>query len=468
MARFRQFVFMAGRLLPAGPRMRALVLAGAVAAAAAVGGGTAKAVPSFSESTGQPCAACHIGAFGPQLTQYGRDFKQFGYVATDNLPHPLPIAVATTGSFTHTQDPIASPPPHFAANDDFAADATSVFYAGRIMPTLGAFIEVQYDGVGRDFFLGDMDIRRPGKTFELFGEDVDWGLTFNDVPTESDIWNSTPVWGFPFVSSRIAPMPAATALIDGPLAAEVAGLGAHGMWNDLLFLEFDLYRGLGHSPLNALGEIAENPNRNTYPGVIPYWRAALQHEFEEGRHYAEIGTYGISADSSPMGISTAGSDHITDYAFDATYQFVANPKDVTSTHISAHTTWIREEQHLGASSVLNGTNLNDSLSTFRADVAYSIDATWTPSLQYFQKTGSTDAALWGTANGSPNSAGIVAELMYVPWGKPGSPVNWANMRVGLQYVAYTKFDGQTAHAADNNTIFLSLKFAFAPLAPFNH
>jgi hypothetical protein len=28
----------------------------------------ALAVPSFAIQTGQPCAACHIGAFGPQLT----------------------------------------------------------------------------------------------------------------------------------------------------------------------------------------------------------------------------------------------------------------------------------------------------------------------------------------------------------------------------------------------------------------
>lgn len=431
------------------------------------GGEKASAVPSFTEQTGQPCAACHVGAFGPQLTQYGRDFKQFGYVANDNQPHPFPpIAIATTGSFTNTQSSISSPPPHFGANDNFAPDATSIFYAGRIVPTLGAFVEIQYDGVGRDFFLGDMDIRRPGKTFDLFGQDLDWGLTLNDVPTESDIWNSTPIWGFPWVASRIAPTPSATALIDGPLAGEVIGLGAHGMWNDTVLLEFDLYRGLGRSELNAFGELAENPNRNSFPGVIPYWRTALQHEFEDGRHYVEVGAYGIVADSDPGEISTAGSDHVVDYAFDANYQFVANPKDVTSDHISAHATWIKEEDHLGASSVLNGTNLNDSLTTFRADVGYSIAATWTPTVQYFQKTGSTDAVFWGTPNGSPNSAGFITELIYVPWGKPDSPVNWINARVGLQYIAYTKFNGQTAHASDNNTLFLSLKFALAPFAPF--
>src|SRR6266702_3930555 len=41
--------------------------------------GPALAVPSFAIQTGQPCAACHIGAFGPQLTPYGRAFKIGGY-----------------------------------------------------------------------------------------------------------------------------------------------------------------------------------------------------------------------------------------------------------------------------------------------------------------------------------------------------------------------------------------------------
>ena len=28
----------------------------------------AKAIPAFATQTGQPCTACHIGAYGPQLT----------------------------------------------------------------------------------------------------------------------------------------------------------------------------------------------------------------------------------------------------------------------------------------------------------------------------------------------------------------------------------------------------------------
>ena len=54
--------------------------------------GPAQALPSFAIQTGQPCAACHIGAFGPQLNPYGRDFKLHGYVASDGNDHGLPLA----------------------------------------------------------------------------------------------------------------------------------------------------------------------------------------------------------------------------------------------------------------------------------------------------------------------------------------------------------------------------------------
>jgi len=34
-------------------------------------------------------------------------------------------------------------------------------------------------------------------------------------------------------------------------------------------------------------------------------------------------------------------------------------------------------------------------------------------------------------------------------------LSWLNGRISLQYVAYTKFDGQTSGASDNNTLFLN-------------
>src|SRR5512142_178531 len=90
---------------PVGSSAALKVLQLSVLAAAAIATGPAYAVPSFAIQTGQPCAACHIGAFGPQLTPYGRDFKLHGYTASDGRDHGLPLAVTTQTSFTHTMQP---------------------------------------------------------------------------------------------------------------------------------------------------------------------------------------------------------------------------------------------------------------------------------------------------------------------------------------------------------------------------
>jgi hypothetical protein len=40
---------------------------------------------------------------------------------------------------------------------------------------------------------------------------------------------------------------------------------------------------------------------------------------------------------------------------------------------------------------------------------------------------------------------------------PGWP--WFNARIGLDYIAYTKFDGTSVGASSNNTLFLSFWMA---------
>ena len=98
----------------------------------------------------------------------------------------------------------------------------------------------------------------------------------------------------------------------------------------------------------------------------------------------------------------------------------------------------------------------DTLDTMRADVSYAIGATWTPSVQIFRTAGSVDLAQFATPNGRPNSSGMMAELAYVPWGKPDSPVKFMNLRFAASYVAYTEFNGSSHGASANNTLYLSL------------
>src|ERR1700722_13900739 len=373
---------------------------------------TAQAVPSFAEQTGQPCAACHVGAFGPQLKQAARDFKLYGYINSDNQDHFPPLAAMVQTSFTHTNAPQSGgAAPGFGPNDNFAADQVSLFYAGRSTSEIGAFAQITYDGIQHNFTMDNIDIRH-AREGSLFGSDIVYGVTLNNSPTVQDLWN------------------------------------------DRVYLDLDAYKGLGRDVRNALGVVPVSDS-NSYDGLIPYWRAALQHEF--GQHYVQFGTYGLQANLYPGGDKTAGTtDQITDTALDANYQWIADPDDTTSNVVSAHATYIHEKLDLDASQQLVGSNPTNTLSTFRADVSYSIGATYTPSVQYFRTRGSSDAAYWGTANGSPDSEGIIGEIAYVPWGKPDSSVTRVNARLALQYVAYTKFNGTEQGASKNNTIYLNL------------
>jgi len=424
----------------------------------------ALAVPSFSTQTGQACSVCHVGAFGPQLTPYGRNFKLNGYVENDGNEHGLPLALMMTSSFTATQKSQDPPPVSgFGKNNNFSLDQISAFYAGGITPSIGAFVQTTYDGINNVLHWDNMDVRYAHEG-RLAGVDFVAGVTVNNNPTVQDLWNSTPAWGFPYSASGLAPTPAASTVIDNNLAQNVLGAGVYASINDWVFLEADLYHDLSRNIRNGLGSVPVD-GTDMYNGFIPYWRVAVEHDFNK-EHYVQVGTYGLTASRFPGGDKTTGlSDHFVDNAIDANYQWHANPDHF----VSLHTTYIHENQDVNASAALgNAANTTNILKTFRADASYSYKNTWTPSIQYFNSHGTADANWWGTASGSPNSEGYVAELAYVPFGKPDSALPWVNGRVALQYVAYTKFDGATSHASDNNTIFLNLWLSLDPVAPLTN
>ncbi len=414
----------------------------------------AHAVPSFAEQTGQPCAACHVGAFGPQLRPFGRSFKLNGYTASDGKRHFPPVAAMAMMSFTHTAEGQPGGASRwFADNDNVALDQVSLYYAGAISRHVGAFAQVTYDGVARQVGIDNTDIRY-AREHDIFGIDSVYGLTLNNNPTVQDLWNSTPVWGFPYNASALAPTPTAATRIDGSLGQQVVGLGAYVMWNDWVYTEFDLYRGLGRDIRNALGTVPV-AGTDSVVDTAPYWRLALQHD--TGRSNWELGTYGIFTDVLPSGASPGGrADHFTDVAADANWQFTFVPRVVTSNVISTHATIIHEDQDLSASTLLSGSDPHGHLTTMRADMSFSIAATVTPSAQVFRTTGSSDQPYWNTPTGSPNSSGAVLEIAYAPFGKPDSLVKWGNLRLAAQYIIYTRFDGQTQGAGNNNTLYLSL------------
>ncbi len=420
-------------------------------------------VPSFSRQTGLACSACHYQF--PQLTPFGRLFKLNGYTLTSlttigqpgDSAHPTlalspipPVAAMIVTGLTQT----SSAQPGSQNTTVSFPQQLSLFVAGQISPHAGIFTQFTYAAADGAIGIDNVDVRW-AKHATVAERDLLFGLTLNNNPTVQDVWNTAPAWGFPFMSSGVAPSPAASTLVDGALGQQVAGLGAYSLYASTLYAEVSAYRSAPQGVSEPLGVTAAN----TTKGVIPYWRVALQHTWPST--YGMIGTYGFAGRLYPNGV-TGPTNGYSDVAVDAELE-----------HTAGSATWIgrglfiRENQTLSgfaAEDPAGAENLRGNLSTLRTNLTFEPSMRYALTAGYFQTTGSSDAILFasapltGSRTGSPNSRGAIGEFAVNPW---------QNTRLGLQYVAYSLFngssndyDGAGRKASDNNTVFLYLWFAF--------
>jgi hypothetical protein len=209
--------------MPAICRAKHLIL-GAFFASLISGGltGAAEAVPSFARQTGLACEACHT--VFPQLTPFGRIFKASGYTISNtskvqdidrtqrylmslsNVPPISAMVIASTGSVAKAADSQSE-----KTSTDFPQQF-SLFYAGEIADNVGAFAQVTYDDQSGTVGIDNTDIRFADVT-TLYGQSVIYGVSVNNNPGVQDLWNSTPAWGQPFVTSPAMLNPSASTRI---------------------------------------------------------------------------------------------------------------------------------------------------------------------------------------------------------------------------------------------------------------
>jgi hypothetical protein len=426
---------------------------------------TVHAIPSFASQTGMPCSQCHTLSFGPALTQYGRDFKLNGYTWGDG-DAPMPITLMALGGFSHSDTPLPAPAvPHYSANDNISLDQVSLFYGGRLTEHLGAFVQGTYNGENRNATWDNTDIRY-ARAVNFAGTDAVVGLSVNNNPTVQDLWNTTPAWGFPYITSPLLPAPGAAALIQGALAQTVLGVTAYTMIHKHVYLEGGVYKNLSD---RWLGNVGLSPDDNPHmTGVAPYWRMAYQSDNDP--YYFSLGFFGMTARFQPDP-TVPDRNRYSDLGFDGVYQYTNQDQSCLTVQAS----YIRENQDLTATFNAGGSDrANEHLNVFRMDATYVFLQTWGVGGGFFDTTGSTDATLYspgdvsGSANGSPDSRGYTVQLEYVPFGKMtswGRP--WVNLRVGVQYTGYLKFNGGTANydgsgrsAHQNNSLFVFYWLAF--------
>ena len=433
---------------PAGPAIAALSIAlwlGATVPAAAV--------PAYAVQTGQACDACHVGGFGPQLTPFGREFKLEGYTMRAGDTFTPPVSAMAMASYVHTNSDQPPPAPHYAPNDNTTLDQASLFIAGGFGDHFGAFTQWTYDGIGRAASWDNLDIRAVTHT-TLDGSDLLLGVVLNNSPTVQDAWNTTSAWGYPFTFSDLIPAPEAATMIDGAFAQTSLGMSAYAWWNSSVYAEAGLYWTPGRNFLNAMG--AYDSGNTTLKNAAPYFRVAYQKDY--GDRNFEVGAFAMFPNVYPAGDKSAGTtDNYQDVGIDASYQFMGDSTGI----YQIDSRYTHEHQDLQASRILGAASGNDDLNDFRIDGSYYWRNEIGGSAGAFSTWGSKDALLYaGNRTLAPDSSGFIFQVDYTPFGGPDAPLDGRfNLRVGLQYIAYTKFDGASSNfdgadtsASDNNTV----------------
>ncbi len=495
--------------------VRAGIFLAVIAAAMMTSPRLSHALPSFARQTGQPCGTCHTDF--PGLTPYGRAFKLGGYTAgggqfrttpfkssgssgpyasanpDDKADPPKdkwfpPISMMAVVGLTHSQAPLplttnglenglvdTAP---LAPNNNVKVDPASLFYGGAITDHIGAFAQVTYTGPApgglgpydHPWGWDNADIRYANSTM-IGNLPVTFGVTVNNNPTMQDVWNTTPAWGFPYASTTVVAGPSAGTIIDGAFAHNVLSLGGYLWIDNKLYVELSAYQTLNFKIQNDLGV-----NPGGAPGLFdapaPYFRVAFEPNW--GNHWLMVGAFGMLANVHPWIDSSfattnatfAQTDKYTDLGVDAQYQYKG-----MNYWFTVRGSYINETQVLDASFInLLAANPTNTLNTARlqASLAYGNDNRIVLTGQYFNTWGSSDSALYngllscqgGNTACSPNSDGWIAEIAYIPYSMSRSPLwPWFNMRLGLQYTDYHRFDGDTANASANNTLFAYAWFA---------
>lgn len=420
----------------------------------------AYAVPSFARQTGLSCNVCHSNP--PELTAFGRNFKLKGYVLTDMtasdkvgttkdllLSKYIPLSAMVLISNTSFQ----ANQPASQNNAVGFPQQLSLFLAGAFASHFGGLAQLTYTHSNDHFGIDNTDLRYANQG-KLGSKDWDYGITLNNNPGVEDVWNSTPVWGYPWISTGAGVSPIASPLLNGALGGDVAGVGGYSMWNNHLYTAVSVYRSehAGSAPpVTGVG------SAHNISGVAPYWRAAWQQSW--GSNYLMVGTYGIYANSYP-GAIIGPEDRYVDPAFDFQYERPFGPN-----LLDIHGTYIHEKSNLGATFLAGGAAAaSHHLNTFKLDSTYHWANKYAVTGGYFSTAGDADALLYGSApltgsnSGDPDTSGYSAQFAF--W-----PVQ--NIDINLNYTGFSKFngartnyDGALRNASDNNTVYMALWLNF--------
>jgi hypothetical protein len=418
----------------------------------------ATAVPAYARQTGQACVGCHVGSFGPQLNAFGRQFKLLGYTLKAGDDFKPPLSAMLVASYTHTaKDQSADAGPHDGKNNNSSLQQLSIFAAGRFSEHIGTFSQITYSDINQLVALDNVDFRY-AKPFSRGEHSGVFGISLNNNPGLSDLYHAQAAWRFPFISSELAPAPNAAVLSDGGLAQQVIGADAYLSWDANLYASVGLYKTLSPAFLARINADYGGSIR----GAAPYWRLSWQPAFGDGEW--AIGVAGLHARIAPESAENLTNDY-DDVSVDAEFE-----KNIAENDVLTFTgNFTHERQRLrNAFANDEADRINHTLNEMNLNASYYLAGTYGLTLGMFNISGTGDEQLFVEENDSgsllhaPNSRGEILQADWTPFGKADSYAqHWANLRCGLQFTHYEKFnggkrnyDGFGRNAGHNNTLFL--------------
>lgn len=380
--------------------------------------GQAQAVPSYARQTGQDCAACHIGAFGPHLTPFGIKFKLGGYVDSDGKADKIPLSAMVVADYSRYKE--TNDAGDLKSTSKTTLSEASIFLAGKLTDHMGSFVQVTHDGVAHSTSIDQVDLRYTG-TLNVAGKDALIGVSVNNNPTVQDPFNTLPVWGFPYTSSPYANTVGAEFSGVGGTEQKVIGVNAYALLDDSIYAELGLYNTLSPSVQSRLGLSKAEGQSFGRINNAPYWRLGYLKDMRTSAW--TVGLFGFDGS-----IKDRQSGDLTnkfkDFGVDASYQFLGTREHV----VTVNGSYIREHTRTPAE---DAPDVRNTVKDLRLSTSYHFQNTYGASMSYFKST---------SADQLSGNRGYIYQLDWTPWGKESS---WyaplANLRVGLQYIAYKRF-----------------------------
>jgi hypothetical protein len=424
-------------------------------------------LPSFARQTGQQCSACHVGGSWPQLTPWGRFFKLSGYTAGKNLFDKNEGSYVPVGIFGQAGLTWAAQPNDALGQRVITQNGSPEAYqfTGEVATKLTNFLGVFYEyQVGNTFpgwkgTSGPADVRAV-HFFRAGGNEILVGVDSNNNPTAQDVWNSVPDWNFPFYSSPQAPSGPASPMITS-LGEQSGSIGAYALLNRQFYVEASFYRvATNFFRWMSAGTAFQAGGENYLDGYNPYWRTYWTKD--HGPHSFMIGAFGMRAHVFPDSSSPSGpTDVFTDYGFDSQYQYLASTHKVT-----LRGSYIYENQAWNAGFPIgNSATPKGNLKSLNLNGSYAYGRDWVFNAGYLLTNGNNNSALYAIT--TPSGDQVTASPKTTAYTLEVDRLITQNVQVMMQYRGFGWFnglrhniDGLGRNASDNNTLWVSVFFAF--------